>query len=68
MNIKKKNKQSIVEECSIKKNTKSTWITNRTKSIEAYESGQINTIRKRLKKSDIKIYMKLFLRGLKNAC
>lgn len=45
-------KKSIAEEYGVKKNTISTWIANKTKIMEAYESGQINPSRQKLKKSD----------------
>ena len=47
-------KKSIAEEYGVKKNTISTWIANKRKIIEAYESGQVNSSRKKLKKSDNK--------------
>ena len=50
----KSTKKSITEEYGVKKNTISTWIANKRKIIEAYESGQVNLSRKKLKKSDNK--------------
>ena len=50
----KSTKKSIAEEYGVKKNTISTWIANKRKIIEAYESGQMNSSRKKLKKSDNK--------------
>ena len=50
----KSTKKSIAEEYDVKKNTISTWISNKRKIIEANESGQVNSSRKKLKKSDNK--------------
>ena len=47
-------KKRVAEEYGLKKNTISTWIANRTKNIEGYESGHVNSSRKKLKKSDTK--------------
>ena len=61
----KSTKKSIAEEYRVKKNTIFTWITNKRKIIEAYESGQVNSSRKKLKKSDNKDLDEAFLPGLK---
>ena len=50
----KSTKKSIAKEYGVKKNTISTWIANKRKIIEAYESGQVSSSRKKLKKSDNK--------------
>ena len=47
-------KKSITEEYGVKKNTISTWTANKRKIIEAYESSQVNSSWKKLKKSDNK--------------
>ena len=47
----KSTNKSIAEEYGVKKNTVSTWIANKRKITEAYESGQVNTSRKKMKKS-----------------
>ena len=54
MKKEKVRRKSIAEEYGVKKNTISTWIANKRKIIEAYESGQVNSSRKKLKKSDNK--------------
>ena len=46
--------KSVAEEYGVKKNTVSTWIANKRKIFEAYESGQVNSSRKKLKKRDNK--------------
>ena len=48
----KSTKKSIAEEHGVKKNT--IFTANKRKIIEAYESGQVNSSRKKLKKSDNK--------------
>ena len=48
----KSTKVNVTEEQDVKRNTISTWIANKRKIIEVYESGQVNSSRKRLKKSD----------------
>ena len=48
----KSTKKSVAEEYGVKKNTISTWILNKRKIFKAYESGQVNSSQKRLKKSD----------------
>ena len=54
-NLKKeKEHKNVAEEFGIKKNTISTWISNRTKIIDACEFDQVNPSRKKLKKSDKK--------------
>ena len=50
----KSTKKSIAKEYGVKKNTISTRIANKRKIIEAYESGQVSSSRKKLKKSDNK--------------
>ena len=50
----KSTKKSVAKEYGVKKNTISTWIVNKRKLFEAYESGQMNSSRKKLKKSDNK--------------
>ena len=47
----KSTNKSIAEEYGVKKNTVSTWIANKRKITEAYESGQVNSSRKKMKKS-----------------
>ena len=47
-------KKSVAEEYRLKKNTISTWIANKRKIFEAYESGQVNSGWKKLRKSDNK--------------
>ena len=46
----KSTKKTVAEEYGVKKNTISTWIANKRKIFEAYESGQVNSSRKKLKK------------------
>ena len=58
-----KRTKSVAEEYNVKKNAILAWITNRTKVIAAYESGQVNPNWKKLKKSDKKHQDKLFLPG-----
>ena len=54
-NLKKeKEHKNVAEEFGVKKNTISTWISNRTKIIDACEFNQVNSSRKKLKKSDKK--------------
>ena len=48
----KSTKKSVAEEYGAKKNTISTWIAHKRKIFEAYESSQVNSSRKNLKKSD----------------
>ena len=48
----KSTKKSVAEEYGLKKNTISTWIANKRKIFEAYESYQVNSSRKKLKESD----------------
>ena len=43
-------KKSVAEEYGVNKNTISTWIANKIEIFEAYESGQLNSSRKKLKK------------------
>ena len=50
----KSTKKSVAEEYGVKKNTIFTWIVNKRKIFEAYESGQVNSSWKKLKKSDNK--------------
>ena len=50
----KSTEKSVAKEYGVKKNTISTWIVNKRKIFEAYESGQVNSSRKKLKKSDNK--------------
>ena len=50
------------------KNKISKWITNRTKIIQAYESGQVNSSRKILKKSVNKDLNEAVFTWFKNAC
>ena len=60
----KSKKKSVAEEYGVKKNTISTWIAKR-KIFEAYESGQVNSSRKKLKKSDSKDLDEAVLPGSK---
>ena len=48
----KKMNKSVAEEYGVKKNAISTSIANKRKIIEAYESGQLNSSRRKLQKSD----------------
>ena len=48
----KKTNKSVAEEYGVKENAISTSIANKRKIIEAYESGQLNSSRKKLQKSD----------------
>ena len=48
----KKTNKSVAEEYGVKKNAISTSIANKRKIIEAYESGQLNSSRRKLQKSD----------------
>ena len=50
----KSTEKSVAKEYGVKKNTISTWIVNKRKIFEAYDSGQVNSSRKKLKKSDNK--------------
>ena len=50
----KSTKKSVAEEYGVKKNTSSIWIANKRKVFEVYESGQVNSSRKKLEKSDNK--------------
>ena len=47
----KSTKKSVAEEYGVKKNTSSIWIANKRKVFEVYESGQVNSSRKKLEKS-----------------
>ena len=51
----------------VKKNTISTMIANKRKIFEAYESGQVNSSRKKFKKSDNKDLGEAVFTWLKNA-
>ena len=51
----KSTKKSVAEEYSVKKNTISTWIAHKRKIFEAYEFGQVNSSKKKLRKVTIKI-------------
>ena len=57
----KSTKKSVTEEYGVKKYTISTRIANKRENFEADESTQVNLSWKKLKKSDNKIKMKLFL-------
>ena len=59
--------KSVAEEYGAKKNTISTWIANKRKIFEAYESGQVNSSRKKLKKSDNKDLDEAVFSWFKNA-
>ena len=48
----KKTNKSVAEEYGVKENAISTSIANKRKIIEAYESGQLNSSRRKLQKSD----------------
>ena len=63
----KSTKESVAEEYGVKKNTISTWIANKRKIFEAYESGQVNSSRKKLKKSDNKDLDEAVFTWFKNA-
>ena len=60
-------KKRVAEEYGLKKNTISTLIANRTKNIEGYESGHVNSSRKKLKKSDTKDLDETVFTWFKNA-
>ena len=64
---RKSTKKSVAEEYSVKKNTISTWIANKRKIFEAYKSGQVNSSRKKLKKSDNKDLDEVVFTWFKNA-
>ena len=61
-------KKSVVEEYGVKKNTIYKWIANKTNIFEAYESGQVNQSRKKLKKSDNKHLGEAVFTRFKNIC
>ena len=63
----KSTKKSFTEEYGVKKNTISTWITNKRKMFEAYQSGPVNSSRKKLKKSDNKDLGEAAFTWFKNA-
>ena len=63
----KSTKKSVTEKYGVKNNTISTWIPNKRKFFEAYESGQVNLSRKKLKKSDNKDLDEAVFTWLKNA-
>ena len=65
--VGKSTKKSVAVEYGVKKNTISTWITNKRKISEAYESGQLNSSRKKLKKSDNKELDEAVFNWFKNA-
>ena len=50
----KSTKKSVEEEYIVKKNIIFTWIANKRKIFPVYESGQVNSSRKKLKKRDYK--------------
>ena len=60
-------KKSVSKEYGVKKNTISIWIPNKRKMFEAYESSQVNSWRKKLKKSDNKELDEAVLTWFKNA-
>ena len=62
---RKSMKKSVAEKYDVKKNIISTWIVN--KIFEAYESGQVNSSRKMLKKSDNKDLDKAVFTWFRNA-
>ena len=63
----KRTKKSVAEEYGVKKNIISPWIANKRKIFEAYESGQVNSSRKKLKKSDNKDLDEAVFTWFKNA-
>ena len=63
----KSTKKSVAEEYVVKKNTISTWIANKRKTFEAYEYGQVNSSREKLKKSDNEDLDKAVFTWFKNA-
>ena len=65
---KEKNKKSVAEEYSVKKNAISIRIANRTKIIKAYESSQVNSSWKKSKKSDNKDLHEAIFTWFKNRC
>ena len=64
----KSTKKSVTEEYGVKKNTISTWIVNKRQIYEAYESSQVNSSQKKLKKSDNKDLYEAVSIWFKNAC
>ena len=60
-------KKKCRKEYGVKKNTISTWITNERKTFETYKSGQVNSSRKNLKKSDNKDLDKAVFTWFKDA-
>ena len=50
----KSTKKSVADEYGVKKNNISTWIANKRIIFEVYESDQVNSSRKKFKKSDNK--------------
>ena len=60
-------KKSVSEEYGVKKNTISIWIPNKRKMFEAYESSQVNSWQKKLKKSDNKELDEAVFTWFKNA-
>ena len=63
----KSTKKSVAEEYGVKKNTISTWIGNKRKIFEAYESIQVNSFPEKLKKSDNKDLDEAVFTWFKNA-
>ena len=64
---KEKVRKSVAEKHGVKKNTISTWIADKRKIFEAYESGQVNSSRKKLKKSANKDLDEAVFTWFKNA-
>ena len=60
-------KKCVAEEYGVKKNTISTWIVNKSEIFEAYESGQVKSSQKKLKKSGNKDLDEAFFTWFKNA-
>ena len=63
----KSTKKSVAEKHRVKKNTISTWIADKRKIFEAHESGQVNSSRKKLKKSANKDLDEAVFTWFKNA-
>ena len=64
---RKSTKKIVPEEYGVKKNTSSRWIANKREIFEAYESGQVNLSRKKLKENDDKDLDEAVFTWLKNA-
>ena len=63
----KSTKKSVTEEYGVKKNTISTWIANKRRILEAYDSGQVNSSWKKFNKNDNKDLDEAVFTFFKNA-